>query len=154
MSGRSFELQRELGDGAFGTVSLADMLSLGGFRKEVALKLLKPDWDAASDAARRLRDEARLLGRLRHRHIVKVDDLVRLEGRWAVVMEYVPGVDLERLLAWANETAESVPPAAALEITGAMAQALDAAWNGPGDQGSALRVVHRDIKPSNVRLTA
>jgi len=152
---RSFELQRQLGDGAFGTVYLADMVSLGGFRKSVAIKLLKPDWDAGSDAARRLRDEARLLGRLRHRHIVAVDDLIRLDGRWAVVMEYVPGVDLQVIIEAAQQAGERVPPAAALEITAAVAQALDAAYNGlAGDGGEALRVVHRDIKPSNIRLTA
>lgn len=152
MNGRSFELRRTLGDGAFGTVYLADLVSTGGFRKTVALKLLKPDWDAASDAARRLRDEARLLGRLRHRHIVRVDDLIRLDGRWAVVMEYVEGVDLELLVARFEE--EPIPPAAALEIVAAVTQALDAAWNGLGADGQPLRVVHRDIKPSNIRLGA
>lgn len=152
MNGRTFELKRELGDGAFGTVYLADLVSTGGFRKAVALKLLKPDWDTASDAARRLRDEARLLGRLRHRHIVQVDDLIRLDGRWAVVMEYVEGVDLERLI---HEFGRfPIPPAAAAEMVSAVAQALDAAWNGAGLDGQPLRVVHRDIKPSNIRLSA
>lgn len=151
MSGRTFELQRELGDGAFGTVYLADLVSMGGFRKSVALKLLKPDWDTASDAARRLRDEARLLGRLRHRHIVQVDDLVRLDGRWAVVMEYVEGVDLERLIS--EFPRRPIPAAAAAEMVSAVAQALDAAWNGAGPDGQPLRVVHRDIKPSNIRLS-
>ena len=97
-SGRRFELRRELGSGSFGQVFLADMVSLGDFRKTVALKVLRPQLGGSSDAAKRLRDEARVLGRLRHRHIVAVDDLIRVDGRWAVVMEYVPGMDLEQLL--------------------------------------------------------
>ena len=152
MAGRQFALERVLGDGSFGTVYLAELTSMGGFKKSVALKLLKPDWDAGSDAARRLRDEARLLGRLRHRHIVQVDDLIRLDGRWAVVMEYVPGVDLELLIS--PDNLDRVPPMAALEITAAIAQALDAAYNSAGEGGQLLQVVHRDIKPSNVRMTA
>ncbi|MCB9763319.1 MAG: protein kinase [Alphaproteobacteria bacterium] len=152
-AGRRFNLIRELGSGAFGTVYLAEMESLGGFKKEVALKLLRPEVGDRSDAGRRLRDEARLLGRLRHRHIVQVDDLVRVDGRWAVVMEHVPGADLEAILQATHKAEEDVPPLAAVEIVRAMALALDSAYTGVTAQGEPLRVVHRDIKPSNVRLS-
>ena len=65
-SGRRFELILELGSGAFGTVYLAEMVSQGSFRKRVALKVLNPQWEAASDAARRLREDGQaLLQRLR-----------------------------------------------------------------------------------------
>ena len=78
-AGRRFELIRTLGAGAYGTVYLADMVSTGDFRKKVALKLLKAQQDAdlEQEAAQRLRDEARVLGRLRHRAIVQVEGLVR-----------------------------------------------------------------------------
>ena len=70
------------------------MTSAGGFRRRVALKLLNGSWDPESDAGRRLRDEARLPGRLQHRHIVRVDDLLQLGGRWALLMAdyslYIP----------------------------------------------------------------
>ena len=65
-NGRRFELRRKLGEGSFGEVFLADMVSLGGFRMRVALKVLNHRWGADSDPGRRLRDEARLLGRLRY----------------------------------------------------------------------------------------
>ena len=151
-SHRQFELVRELGAGTFGTVYLADMVSLGDFRKRVALKLLNPQWDESSDAGQRLRDEARLLGRLRHRNIVAVDDLVRVDGRWGVVMEYVPGVDLEQLITETRSSGVPIPAPAALQLTAAIADALQAAFSGTGDT-AALQVVHRDIKPSNVLLT-
>ncbi|MDG1480554.1 MAG: serine/threonine-protein kinase [Myxococcota bacterium] len=149
---RRFELVRELGSGTFGTVFLADMVSLGGFRKRVALKMLNPQWEEGSDAGRRLRDEARLLGRLRHRHIVSVDDLVRLNGSWTVVMEYVPGVDLERLIRGANTKSTAIPMAPSLDIIAAVAEALRVAYDG-GLDGETLQVIHRDIKPSNILLT-
>lgn len=151
--GRRFELIRELGAGAFGTVYLANMVSGGDFRKRVALKLLNAQWDAGGDAGRRLRDEARLLGLLRHRAIVAVDDLVLLDGRWAVVMEHVPGADLERVLEALWKLKRAVPPPAAMEIVASTASALDAAWTGHPEGSAPLRVVHRDIKPSNIRLT-
>ncbi|MCK6523033.1 protein kinase [Myxococcota bacterium] len=150
---RRFHLARELGVGSFGAVYLAEMESAGGFRRKVALKLLRPELDQASDASRRLRDEARLLGRLRHRHIVQVDDLIRVNGRWAVVMEYVPGFDLEQLLLGLKAIEAPFPPLAAVQVTRAVALALDAAYTGRAGGDEPMRVVHRDIKPSNVRLT-
>ncbi|MCK6516887.1 serine/threonine protein kinase [Myxococcota bacterium] len=150
---RRFHLARELGVGSFGAVYLAEMESAGGFRRKVALKLLRPELDQVSDASRRLRDEARLLGRLRHRHIVQVDDLIRVNGRWAVVMEYVPGFDLEQLLLGLKAINVPFSPLAAVQVTRAVALALDAAYTGRAGAEEPLRVVHRDIKPSNVRLT-
>ena len=152
-AGRRFNLLRELGSGAFGTVYLAEMESLGGFKKEVAIKLLNPELSSFSEASQRLRDEARLLGRLRHRNIVQVDDLVRLDGRWAVVMEHITGYDLEVLQEALPVLGESIPTVAAVEIAQAVCGALDAAFSTTTSDGRALQVVHRDIKPSNIRIT-
>ncbi len=152
-SPRRFELVREIGRGSFGVVYLAEMISTGGFRKQVALKVLREGVEGEEDAARQLRDEARLLGRLRHRSIVQVDDLIRLDGRWAVIMEHVPGHDLVEVLAALRHSGQRMPTTAALEATAQVADALYAAYSERGADGAPLRVVHRDIKPSNVRLT-
>ncbi len=152
--GRRFELLRTLGVGSFGSVYLAEMEGAGGFRRRVALKLLNPTWDQASDASTRLRDEARLLGRLQHKHIVRVDDLVRLDGRWALVMEYVEGVDLEAAVAPPPDAnIPTLTTRAALEVVAAVASALRAATETPGSDDRPLAVVHRDIKPTNIRVT-
>ncbi len=149
--GRRYLIKHRLGGGGFGVVYLADMLGAGGFRKQVALKVLHDTLvgDAADDAAARLRDEARVLGLVRHRAIVHVDGLIELNGRWALVMEFVPGVSLDRLL-----EEEPVPVGPAIEIIGECAAALDAAANTPGADGTPLGLVHRDIKPPNIQLTA
>ena len=150
---RSFSVVRTLGEGAFGSVFLADMVSAGGFRRRVALKLLNSTYDPESDAGRRLRDEARLLGRLQHRNIVRVDDLLQLGGRWGLLMEYIPGLDVETLFERARANGVDLPVRAMLQICAATAAALDAAFSAIGDDSHALLVVHRDIKPSNVRLS-
>ncbi len=72
---RRFLVKGLLGRGGFGSVYLAELVSAGGFRKEVALKVLNSEVTTHPEAAVRLRDEARLLGLLRHRNIVAVDDL-------------------------------------------------------------------------------
>jgi serine/threonine protein kinase len=107
------------------------------------------DGGATADIAERLREEARLLGLLQHRAIVKVDGLVALDGRWTIVMEHIDGVDLRRLV-----QGGAMPVGPALEIIGEVAGALHAAQTQPNDQGEPLGLMHRDIKPSNILLTA
>jgi len=145
LAGR-FRVIERLGEGAFGTVYLAETLGTGVTR-QVAIKVPHPD-RMSGDVMARLRDEARLGALIRHRAIVRVDDLVEVEGTWAVVMEYVEGCDLAELL-----TAGPVPPRAALAIAEEVAQALHAAWHQPGPDGTSLQLVHRDVKPSNLRVT-
>ena len=147
--GRRYRVLEPVGRGSFGTVYRAELLGDGGFAKMVALKILNSDVDDAGEVATRLRDEARVLGLVRHRAIVQVDGLVRLEGRWAVVMEYVEGLDLRRLLAATGK----VPAGPALEIAGEVASALHVTFNGVGPDGKPLRLLHRDIKPSNIQVT-
>ncbi|HCH63942.1 MAG TPA: hypothetical protein DFR83_14145, partial [Deltaproteobacteria bacterium] len=146
---KSFEIIETVGKGAFGTVYRAEMTGPGGFRKAVALKVLNDSLDDQGEFAERLRDEARILGLLNHRAIVRVDGLRRWDGRWAVVMEFVEGLDLKNIL-----SAGPVPAGPALEVVEEVASALDSAFNATDPSGHPVRLLHRDIKPSNIHLTA
>ena len=150
---RSFRFRRRIGQGAFGEVYLAELVTGGGFSKVVAVKLLKPEFSDEREIVGRMRDEARLLGHLRHPAIVQADDLVMLGGRVGIVMEYVPGANLLSLI-MPRVNPDPVPPAAMAAIIGRVAEALEAAWSRPSTlTGQPLRVLHRDIKPSNIRIT-
>ncbi len=150
---RSFRFRRKIGSGAFGEVYLAEMITGGGFAKVVAVKVLKPEFLDETDIVSRMRDEARLLGHLRHPAIVQADDLLMLGGRVAIVMEYVPGANLLWLI-HPRQNPDPLPPAVLAAIIGRVAEALDAAWSRPSTlTGQPLRVLHRDIKPSNIRIT-
>ncbi len=146
---RRYRVIDVLGRGAVGTVYRAEFLGEGGFRRQVALKRLRADARGA-DAASRLRDEARLLARVRHRALVNVDDLVLLEGHWTVVMDYVDGVDLLRVLREHGR----IPPTPAVELVRDVAAGLATAWSWPDDGGRPLHLLHRDLKPSNILLSA
>jgi serine/threonine protein kinase len=162
--GRRYRILDVLGRGGFGTVYRAEMSSPGGFVKEVALKVVPGDLDGTTETIARLRDEARLLGALRHRSIVGVDALTRLGERWAIVMEYVQGVTIRDLL----DRYGSIPLIVSLQIAIEVASALHAAWEaqvpartlpaGVAAEPDArptepLRLIHRDVKPSNIQLT-
>ena len=95
MSARSYKITGLLGAGGFGKVYCATLRGPHGFQKDVAIKrlLAMPDPDANRDFERRLRDEARILSMLKHRNIVIVDMLTRLDGDWCVVMELLPALN-------------------------------------------------------------
>ncbi len=144
---RTFTLGPCLGRGGFGEVYRAVMRSSAGLETEVAVKILKSDLDLRADAVKRLRDEGRILARLNHPTILKVYDLISLDGRVALVTEYVEGADVADVLS----AADPLPLRAAVEVTGMAADALDAAWNAEGPSGP-LHLAHRDIKPTNIRI--
>lgn len=148
---RGLEFLGTLGVGGFGAVYLANLHGRDRFVRRVAVKVMREGLEATADLVARQKDEARLLGLLAHDGIVQVIDLAEVDGRPAVVMEYVEGVDLAELL---KATPERLPQHAALEIVASVAGALDAAYNSTSSlTGTPLRVIHRDIKPANILLT-
>ena len=148
-SRRRFRILETLGKGGFGTVYRAEMTDAGGFSKQVALKVMTYDGDASEDIARRMRDEARILGLIRHRAVVGVNSLVPLADGWGVVMEYIAGIDLSTAI-----KRQRPPPVVCLEVIEEVAAALDAAYSRTtAEDGTPLRLIHRDVKPSNIRIT-
>jgi len=145
---RRYRIIGVLGRGGFGIVYKARMEGQEGFVKDVAIKILTVQ-DPNAETIARFRDEARILGRLHDRAIVGVDPPVRLDGRWALVMDFVEGSDCRRLL----KEHGRLPPTVVFEIVQEVARALDTLWGYAGDEGEPLRLLHRDLKPGNVQIT-
>ncbi|MFT4624639.1 MAG: serine/threonine protein kinase [Myxococcota bacterium] len=143
---RQYTITAVLGEGGFGKVYRATLASPGGFSKDVAIKLARGD--IPEEALRRLRDEARILGLVRDRAIVSVDPPTELDGRWAVVMEYVEGTTCRKLL---HEG--TFPPRVAIEVVAEVARALDKSYRQAGPGGAPLQLLHRDLKPGNIQIT-
>ncbi len=143
---RKYTVTAVLGEGGFGKVYRAKLVTPGGFSKDVALKLARGD--IPEEALRRIRDEARILGLVRDRAIVSVDPPTQLDGAWAVVMEYVEGSTCRNLL-----HSGTLPPRVAMEIVAEVARALDKTYRQPGPDGAPLQLLHRDLKPGNIQVT-
>jgi serine/threonine protein kinase/tetratricopeptide (TPR) repeat protein len=132
-----YELIEKIGAGGMGAVHAARRLSLGDI---VAIKSILPDRTNARNRARFLR-EARAVARIRHSNVVQVFDFGEAEdGRPYMVMEFVDGPTLARVLA---ETG-GIAIAQALSLFADVCEAIEA--------GHRRGVVHRDIKPGNVML--
>jgi serine/threonine protein kinase len=123
-----------LGHGVSGIVYLAKDTLLN---KQVALK----EVDVQAGDLRRFLEEARVMDRLRHPNIVRVNGVDRIEGKVVIDMEYVRGQNLQELL----RAEGCLPLDRALDIA---AQILDAL-----DYAHRMQTVHRDIKPANILLS-
>jgi serine/threonine protein kinase len=145
--GRTYRVLETLGEGTFGAVHLAEVRDDEDFVQTLAVKWLHAQWSQDPEMVGRLRDEARLLAILDHEAIVRVNGITRIDGRLAVLMEPIAGVDLSRFDG-------PVPARVVAEVGAAVAGALDAAWGTvPRGREAPLHVVHRDIKPSNIMIT-
>jgi serine/threonine protein kinase/Flp pilus assembly protein TadD len=140
MIGRSlshYQVLDSIGVGGMGEVYRAKDTLLERF---VALKLLPPEAMADESRQRRFLQEARAASALNHPHIVTIYDVIHEDGMYAIVMELLEGVSLQKRL-----TSGRLTPMEAIGIARQMADALSAAH--------AAGIVHRDIKPANVMLT-
>jgi serine/threonine protein kinase len=145
-----FTFRKCLGAGGFGEVYLAEHYTKGGISRLVAVKVLKSEFGADSDAVKRLRDEGQILAMMQHPAILGVHHFAEVDGRIALVTEYIEGIDLASYCVPGN----LMPKRAALGIVGEVASALDFAYhtNNP-KTGRKLKLIHRDIKPENIRLS-
>ena len=134
-----YRITRTLGQGAFGTVYLAQDTLLD---RPVAIKELTPAAQADSVAFQRFLQEARAAGSLNHPNIVTVYALKPTDAAVYLVMEYLPGGSLRGLL---NERGR-LPVEDAVRIAADVCDGLAAAH--------AKGIVHRDVKPENILLTA
>ncbi len=135
---RDYELKEQLGCGGMGTVYRAVHTRLD---RVVAIKLLPVRRLRDDGAVARFEREMKTIGRLDHPAIVKATDAGEARGTPFLVMEFVDGIDLSRLVRMVGP----LEAADACEIIRQAALALDYAHQ----QG----FVHRDVKPSNLMLT-
>lgn len=141
-----FEILEIPGQGAHATVCVARRLEQD---QVVCLKVLHTAFGSDSEPAMRVRDEARLLDRLKHPNIVGLYERLEIDGRQVLVMEWVKGIELQRLVRKVGR----FPASVALTIASRIAEAAEYAYNVPEPDGELLRLVHRDLNLTNVLLS-
>ena len=148
-----WELLRRLGSGGMADVYLAHARGEAGFEKLVAIKVMHGHLARNERAVELFLDEARLAARIHHPNVVGIQDLGKIGDDYVIVMDYVDGVDLERLLAGARAAGRPVPIAVALGILGRICDGLHAAHTATGPDGAPLGIIHRDVKSANVLVS-
>lgn len=133
-----YELVAALGSGGMGEVYRAKHARLG---REVAVKVLRPEFAAMPDVVHRFFQEAKVVNDINHPHIVQIIDFVESPTAVFCVMELLHGRTLSQVM-------RDDGPLALVRIEGLMTQVCDAIA-----AAHARDVVHRDIKPDNLFVT-
>ena len=147
----------------FGPYKLFRRVAIGGMaeiflaRREgddrwYALKIMLPHNAGNAEHELMFMDEAQLLQRVRHPNIVAATDVLHVDGRIAVALEYIPGKDLSVLLKRMRERKTAMPLDLALEIAMGIAAGLHHAHTLACPDGAPLYLVHRDVTPENILL--
>ena len=136
-----YELVGRLGQGGMGAVYKAFHPQL---QRYVAIKFLLTGAEAEPDFIARFEQEARLVARLRHPHIVQVFDYDVADGKPYMVMEYVEGDTLADRIAAYHRSGQLMPLDEVAQYFQQLCSAVDYAHR----QG----MLHRDIKPRNVLM--
>jgi serine/threonine protein kinase len=145
-----FELVAELATGGMATVYLARVSGVGGFQRFVAIKRLHPHLAREPEFIEMFLDEARLAARIHHPNVVSILEIGSTEQGYYIVMEYVEGDTLGRLLSRVGQLGSRLPLEVGLRIVIDMLAGLEAAHELTDDDGNPLLIVHRDVSPQNV----
>ncbi len=158
-----YTLVRRLGKGGMGEVFLA---KAGGAKagrsleKLVAIKRILPQYASNTHVVNMLIDEARICAHLNHPNVVHVheldeeDDAAALGGKSVfIVMEYVDGFALSRLVRRMRKRGERMDPLLACFVVAAVLDGLHAAHTQRDEHGELLGIIHRDVSPQNVLLS-
>jgi len=132
-----YKVAEQIGKGGMGEVYRALDTKLG---RDVALKILPPEFAADSDRLARFQREANVLASLHHPNIASIFGFETTEDCTFLVMELVEGEDLSEVLQRGPLPVDEV-----VDIGRQIAEGLEEAHE--------IGIVHRDLKPANVKRT-
>src|SRR5262249_44022179 len=145
-----YQLIVEIARGGMGVVYLAATQGPGNFNKLLVVKELKPDLVEDTSFLEMFLEEARLAARLSHPNIVQTIE-VGVDGkRHYMVMDYLEGRPLNRIL---RKKSERFTRQMHLRVICEVLQGLQYAHSLTDYDGTPLGVVHRDVTPHNIFVT-
>jgi len=145
-----YALYDPIAAGGMATVHLGRLLGPVGFSRTVAIKRSHPEMAADPEFVSMFLDEARLAARIRHPNVVSTLDVVALHGELFLVMDFVQGESLSRLMRASKLLDQRIPPAIACTILAGVLHGLHAAHEAKSERGEPLNIVHRDVSPQNI----
>ncbi|WP_223633353.1 serine/threonine-protein kinase [Corallococcus sp. EGB] len=151
--GARLQIIRRLGQGGMAEVFLAKQQGVKGFEKFVVMKKILAQFAENPEFVDMLFAEARANARLTHPNVVQTFDVGVTDGVAYILMEYVRGPDLKRLITELRRKGMALPLEHALRIVAEVAAGLHYAHSYVDPSGTAHPVVHRDVSPHNVLVS-
>ena len=145
-----YKIHGRIAAGGMATVHLGRIVGAGGFSRLVAIKRMHESYALDPDFVAMFLDEARLAARIYHPNVVQTLDVIAEDGELLLVMEYVQGESLSRLLSYASKTGKAPTITVSAAIAVHLLHGLHAAHEAKSEVGQPLGIVHRDVSPQNV----
>ncbi len=147
-----YALWGEIASGGMASIHYGRVIASDGCPKAVAVKRLHGRHAEDDEFVSMFLDEARVAARVRHPNVIATLDVVSSSGELLIVMEYVEGETLARLIGAAVGSGHHMPFRVAASVAGQLLRGLHAAHEACGEGGQRLNLVHRDISPQNVLI--
>jgi serine/threonine-protein kinase len=148
-----YRVVRKIDAGGMAEVFQGVAEGLRGFSKKVAIKRVLPHLAQNEKFLAMFLDEARLSLFMNHANVVQVFDIGRSGGTYFIVMEYVDGTDLKKIMERMRERKARLPTAQALYIIMEVCKGLGYAHDLSDIDSTNLGIVHRDVSPPNVLIS-
>ncbi|HEX8792768.1 MAG TPA: protein kinase [Polyangiaceae bacterium] len=147
-----YAMYEQFAAGGMATLHYGRLLGPAGFSRTVAIKRLHAHLSEDPDFVAMFLDEARLAARIHHPNVIQTLDVESSEGELFVVLDYVHGDSLSRLLREARRVGEPVTPSLVCAILFGALEGLHAAHEARDPKGDPLELVHRDVSPHNILI--
>ncbi len=139
--------------GGMAEIYLARTKGVAGFEKQLALKVIHPDYADDKTFVEMLVNEAKIAVKLNHHNIAQTFDLGRINNCYFISMEFVDGADFFQILKRLTDVNSSLPVEAAVFVAHEALQGLEYAHTKCDEDGQPLKIVHRDMSPQNILLS-
>lgn len=153
MAQQRYQVIERIDAGGMAEVFKASSTSLQGYQKLVAIKRVLPELTQNERFVRMFLDEAKVSLHLNHTNIVQVFDLAIADGTYFIVMEYVDGTNLKKIIQLLGRRKQRLSIELAVHIALQVCQGLAHAHVLRDQRGHHLGIVHRDISPPNVLIS-
>jgi tRNA A-37 threonylcarbamoyl transferase component Bud32 len=148
-----YTLLRRVAAGGMAEVYAARSHGVSGFEKKVAIKKILPQYSLNARFVDMLVDEAKIAVSLTHPNIAQIYELGLEDDTYYIVMEFVDGRPLNRLLQKVDARGHrTIPIEHAVHIVAEVSKGLYHAHEQRDHRGQPLGIVHRDVSPQNVMI--
>ncbi len=153
MTDQRYNLIERLEAGGMAEVFLAEATSVQGFKKRVAIKRVLPHLASHTNFIGMFLDEARLGARLTHANIVSVFDIGKSDNSFFIVMEFVDGTNLKKIMETLRLKRQPFPLKDVIYIAMEACRGLSYAHELVDEDGNPVELVHRDVSPPNILIS-
>jgi serine/threonine protein kinase len=142
-----------LASGGMAELFIARQEAVGGFEKDLVLKMLQERYATNPRVLQMFLDEARLAAKLNHQNIVHMYDVDRVDGIHYIAMEYIHGETITDIVRKSIADGGFLPLEHAVQVVADTAAGLEYAHERRDAEGRPARIVHRDVSPSNILVS-